>query len=205
MRLDMTTLSDETSEHETLSQRLRIGRQLLTADGWQTIIGLMIFQETDQVVVWTPERPDDDTADREGWKLRFDMPVRCRLEPTAEQLRNQKIRDHAERRRLRRLAMAAAACPDWCIEHYDGDAAGRPARNHASEPLAVDAANIWTGDPVELGLWLERRDDRETGETTTIGVLEVRLLTDDVEMTPENMRLLAGKLMSLSDRASLCR
>lgn len=183
------------------AETLRVGRQLLTDDGWQTIKGLLIFDDADQVSVFTEERDDLLT---DGWPFRFGDMVQTRLVPTAEQVYQRRRQERLERRRQRRLAMDAARCPDWCVEHYDG---GEPlrGRNHSSEPLSVDTADVWTGAKVELGLWMERRDDRDAGTTETVGVLEVRPISDDVELTPAAMRELARKLSSFADRAEMRR
>ncbi|HEX8346254.1 MAG TPA: hypothetical protein VF657_16170 [Actinoplanes sp.] len=197
MRSDV--ISTDPFVRQVLAPALRVGRQLLTDDGWQTIKGLVVFEDANQVTVFTDEKDDLWT---DGWPHKLDDQVLTRLQPTAEQEYQQRRRERMERRRLRRLAKAAASCPGWCIEHYD---AGKPVqRNHAGEPHSVDAANAWTGDHVEVGFWLERRDDRDTGETETVGILECKTL-DDVELTPANMRLLARKLMSLADRAEMTR
>jgi hypothetical protein len=182
---------------EVQAQFLRVGKQLLTPDGWQTIYGLLVFEDSDQVAVFTPEREDQRT---DGWPFHFGDLVQTRNQPTEEMLLQQRRNKRLERRRLKRLAMAAANCPAWCIEHYD---AGVPVqRNHAGPPESVAAVNAWTGEPIEVGFWLERRDDRDAGTTETVGILELKTL-DDVELTPANLRVFASKLNSLADRAEL--
>jgi hypothetical protein len=202
MRPDV--ISTDPFVREVQAQALRLGKQLLTPDGWQTIRGLLVFADADQVTVFTDEQDDLWT---DGWRFHLADPVQARLQPTAEQEYQQKRKERQERRRLRRLAMAAAGCPPWCVEHYDGTTEGQEKRNHSSEPESVIAANAWSGDPVELGFWLERRDDHdnsEAGTTATFGILEAKTL-DDIELTPDVMRQLAGRLMSLADRAILHR
>ena len=61
-------------------------------------------------------------------------------------------------------------------------------------------ANVWTGDPLELGYWAERRDDPDVQETVL--VLEVSKLADDIELTPDAMRVFAARLIGLANRAS---
>jgi hypothetical protein len=191
---------------ETEAHLLRVGKQLLSPDGWQTIIGLLVSQDTNQVVVWTGERPDDDTPGAEGWQFHFGDPVHTRLVPTAEQEYQRKRRERMARRQARRLAMDAAHCPSWCIEHYDGqDDTGAHGRNHAGDTHTVMSASVYSGEPYELGFWLERRDDKATGTAETVGVLEVRLCKEDIELTPANLRLLASRLNSLADIAELHR
>lgn len=94
--------------------------------------------------------------------------------------------------------MRPAGCTSWCIEHYTG-AEGDSC--HAGVPLSVDAADVYTGERIELGLWLEHRHHAIDGTSETVGVLEVRRLAEDIELTPAAMRLLAGKLMVLADQA----
>lgn len=194
----ITMHTPEGQTWQVRSQYLRIGKQLLTEDGWQTIYGLVVFKDADQVSVFTDERDDEGT---DGWCFTFDQVVTSRHEPT-EEIRLLNLRaDLMERRRQRRMAMAAANCPEWCIEHYTGV---EKDTCHSSEPLSVDAADVYTGKAIELGLWMERRD--HPGDSpVTVGVLEVRTITEDIELTPANMRLLAAKLMSLADRADLHR
>jgi len=59
----------------TTAARLRLGDDLLTDDGWQTIRGLVFFADCGQASVFTDER-DDETSD--GWPLHVDDPVRVR-------------------------------------------------------------------------------------------------------------------------------
>jgi uncharacterized protein DUF6907 len=183
------------------AQSVAVGRQLLTPDGWQTINGLLIFADADQVSVFTDERDDLMT---DGWRFTFGEPVQTRTVPTEQQEHQARRIARREAHRLRRLAMAAAKCPDWCVEHYDGGDNGGQ-RNHSSEPLTVDAANVWTGDRIELGLWMERRDDRDTGEVETFGVLEVKPIQDNIELTAPAMRELARRLNSFADRVEMRR
>lgn len=89
------------------------------------------------------------------------------------------------------------ACPPWCCEHYRGVDGGW---NHASYPQGAIGANVWTGAPMELGYWVERRDDPDAQETVVI--LEVSKLADDIELTPDAMRVLAHRLLGLANRAS---
>jgi hypothetical protein len=183
------------------AERLHVGKQLLTADGWQTIRGIVVFADADQVSVFTDERDDLYT---DGWPFHFGDQVEMRLTPTTEQDYQRKLRDRRELRAARRRAMEAAGCPSWCIEHQADDEQSRP-RNHASETTTLDAVDLETGAPIRLELRLERRDDRETGEIERFGVLRLSAVTMDLELTPENMRLLASHLMSLADRAMLHR
>jgi hypothetical protein len=100
----------------------------------------------------------------------------------------------------RERAQFLRECPRWCTEHYDGGEQNRE-RNHSSFPETVNVVEVYTGQPRELGLWLERRDCRDTGSSETVGVLEVRLLSEDVELAPDQMRRLAAKLQVLADQA----
>ena len=54
---------------------LRLGDELLTDDGCQTVTGLMAFADSGKVQVFTDER-DDETSD--GWPLHLGDPVRVR-------------------------------------------------------------------------------------------------------------------------------
>ncbi|GIF11635.1 DUF6907 domain-containing protein [Actinoplanes teichomyceticus] len=157
----------------TRAQFLRVGTQVMTEDGWQTIRGLVIFADADQVTVFTPQRDDEWTG---GWRFRFNEMVRYRD------------------------AAPADGCPAWCTEHYDGGER-RQQRCHSSFPQSVPVADVYAGTRRELGVWLERRDDRETGVAETVGILEVRRLAEDVELTPDAMRQLAELLQQLADQA----
>jgi hypothetical protein len=92
--------------------------------------------------------------------------------------------------------LSTSACPPWCVEHYQGEAGGW---NHSSYPEVAIGANVWTGAAMELGYWVERRDDPDAQETVVI--LEVSKLADDIELTPDAMRVLACRLIGLADRA----
>lgn len=195
-------LARQTSEHDIAAQKLRVGCQVLTDDGWQTIQGLLVFQEPEQVTVYTDERDDLMT---DGWRFELDQTVMTRKVPTQEQAYQQRLRERRERKRLRRLAMAAAECPDWCIEHYDAGER-QEQRNHTGDVHTVEVRNAYTdATGGELGFWLEKRYDQENGEHESVVVLEVRLFTENLELTPENARLFASKVMSLADRAALTR
>lgn len=188
------------------AQYLRIGKQLLTEDGWQTIKGLSVFTDADQVRVFTDEREDGD-ADytTDGWPFHFGDLVQTRLTPTAEQEYQAKRLASIERKRLRRLAMAAAQCPPWCVEHYETADDEAVRRNHNSGPVTVIGADAGTDAPVEFEFWLERRDSRYTGGAETVGVLHTSTIRDDVELTPDAMLLLSARLSSLANRARLDR
>ena len=155
------------------AQFLRVGWQVLTEDGWQTINGLVIFADADQVTVHTSQRDDVWTS---GWRFTFNQIVETRS------------------------GGPATGCPEWCVEHYDGGERMQQ-RNHASFPQSVNVANTYTGEPVEMGIWLERRDCGETGSSETVGILEVGKIVEDIELTPDQMRRLAAKLRNLADRA----
>jgi hypothetical protein len=94
--------------------------------------------------------------------------------------------------------MTALPCPAWCVDHYDGTDGYR---NHAGPPDTVTGEDVSTGAPVELGMWLERRDNQDDGTTATVGVLEVRPINDDLELTPPRLRELARKLNHMADLA----
>ena len=51
------------AEAPALAQHLRVGDDMLTPDGWQRVIGLMVFENSGHVAVFTPQR-DGDT---DGW------------------------------------------------------------------------------------------------------------------------------------------
>lgn len=187
---------------EITAENLRIGKQLLTPDGWQDIYGLVVFEDSDQVSVFTPNRPDDTT---DGWRFSFGDIVRTRLVPTAEQEYKRKRRERLARKQARRLAMAAAECPSWCVEHYDAKDENGDQRSHAGPPESVTGEESYSGKPAELGFWLERYDDHETGEVETVGVLEVRPHPQNINLTPAALRKLAERLNSLADRAELHR
>jgi hypothetical protein len=91
----------------------------------------------------------------------------------------------------------APNCPPWCVDHYQGG--GGTTWNHSSYPETVIGANVWTGAPMELGYWVERRDDPDVQETVV--VLEVSKLAEDIELTPDAMRVFAARLIGLANRA----
>ncbi|GIF06356.1 DUF6907 domain-containing protein [Actinoplanes siamensis] len=154
------------------AQFLRVDTQVKTEDGWQTIRGLVVFADADQVTVFTDQCDDEKTN---GWRYRFNQLVQWRA------------------------AAVVARCPEWCTEHYDGGERMQE-RNHSSFPQSVIVVGACTGEPRELGFWLERRDYRETGGSETVGVLEVGRIAEDVELTPDQMRLLAKRLRRLADQ-----
>lgn len=198
--------ADDPMAREVPAENLRVGRMLHTVGGWQVIRGLVMFQDADkstsQVTVFTDERDDVHT---DGWTFRFGDPVQTRMEPTAEQEYRRVRQERLERKRRQRAAQAAARCPEWCVEHYDGRQDGERARNHSSAPETVTAAGADTNTPMEVAFWLERRDNHVTGETVTVGVLRGQETNEDVELTPELMLQLAGRLSSLAHRAQLHR
>jgi hypothetical protein len=185
---------------EVNAENLRVGRQLLTADGWQTIRGLIMFADADQVSIYTDERDDVETS---GWSFGFGDRVQTRLEPTEEQLYQARRRERLERKRLRRVAMEAAGCPEWCVEHYDGGTGQERARNHSAAPQAITGAHVYTGELRHLGFWLERRDNLVTGSAETVVVIETRPHNEDIEFTPEQILQLAARLSSLGHRGGL--
>lgn len=207
---DSVIISRDPFVSEIEAQFIRIGKQILTEDGWQTTLGLFIFEESDQVNVFTDERDDIES---EGWPFHFGDKVRTRLEPTADHEyqrkvweRKRRIRGRAERRAQQRLAMEAAGCPPWCVEHYDGTlgtdgSVGPAVRNHASDPETVACAHPWAGKPVEFEFWVERRDGPDDGAVETVGILHTSILKEDVELTPEAMLRLSARLSSLAHRA----
>jgi hypothetical protein len=87
-------------------------------------------------------------------------------------------------------------CPPWCVEHYQGEGG---TWNHSSYPEVVIGANVWTGAPMELGYWVERRDDPDVQETVV--VLEVSKLAEDIELTPDALAVFATRLIGLASRA----
>jgi len=185
------------------AENLRVGKQLLTDDGWQTIRGAVVFSDADQVSIYTDERDDVET---DGWRFHFGDRVQTKLTPTEEEKRQERRRVRMERKRQRRLAAEAANCPPWCIEHYDGTvgpdgAIGSVQRNHSSTPETVAGKDAWTDKPVEFEIWLERRDEQDTGVVETVGLLHTSILHEDVELTPEAMLRLAARLSSLAHRA----
>lgn len=196
------SIVDDIVVMEIRAESLRVGRQLLTEDGWQTIRGTVIFEDSDQVHIYTDERDD---VESDGWRFHFGDRVQTRLEPTAEREYKAKRHDRLERRRLQRLAQAAAGCPDWCVEHYDGGEDHGRQRNHSGPAMSVIGADVHTGAPKEFGFWLERRDSRDTGGTETVVVLEARPHAEDIELTPSAVLQLAARLSSLGHRGGLYR
>jgi hypothetical protein len=205
------------------AQFIRIGKQILTEDGWQTTRGLVVFADPDQVSVFTDERNDIES---DGWQFHFDEPVLTRLEPTEEHERARKFRQQSlqrqaekqraeaerqerlaqlERERQELLAKAAAGCPSWCVEHYDGGTGDERVRNHSSEPKSVVGADVHTGAPAELSFWLERRNSCQSGAAETVIVVETRPHADDIELSPHLVHQLAARLQSLGHRAELHR
>lgn len=59
----------------TTAMKVRIGDELLTDDGWQKVIGLLLFADIEQASFYTPER-HADTGD--GWDFSFNDPVKVR-------------------------------------------------------------------------------------------------------------------------------
>lgn len=57
------------------AEGIRYGDYLLTGDGWQKVVGLLIFEDSDQVSVYTPEQDDEHT---DGWRFSFGEPVQVR-------------------------------------------------------------------------------------------------------------------------------
>lgn len=106
-----------------------------------------------------------------------------------------KHRERMERRRRHRLARAA--CPPWCVDHYDGGEGQERQRNHSGTTVTVIGADVEDGRPVEFGFWLERRDSRATGGTETVIVLEVRPHAEDIELTLYAARHLAAQLQDV--------
>jgi hypothetical protein len=61
----------------TTAVDVRIGDELLTTDGWQKVVGLALFSDTEQASIFTPEQGGDmDGSD--GWDLSFSDPVKVR-------------------------------------------------------------------------------------------------------------------------------
>ncbi len=58
----------------TTADKVRIGDDLRTEDGWQKVTGVMFFADTDQASIFTTQR-DPDT---DGWGLSFNDPVMVR-------------------------------------------------------------------------------------------------------------------------------
>jgi hypothetical protein len=164
------------SERQLRAQFIQVGTHLLTPDGWQQVRGVLVHAEDekslDQVTVYTPQR-DMDTST--GWEFRFDHLLRVRDDAPAE-----------------------ADCPRWCVEHYRGGSRLEQS-NCASFPDSVPVVEACTGVGRELGLWAERRVDRETGEVEAFGIIEMRSTLEDVELPPERLRELARKLTELAD------
>ena len=67
--------SGQPAEVSTPAHHLRVGDQFLTPDGWQNVIGLMVFSNSDYVAVFTPERP----GDTDGWPYTLADTVTARL------------------------------------------------------------------------------------------------------------------------------
>lgn len=61
----------------TVAAQVRIGDELLTEDGWQKVIGLAFFADTEQASIFTPERGGDADG-TDGWDLSFNDPVKVR-------------------------------------------------------------------------------------------------------------------------------
>lgn len=77
--LNAADLADGGSPAEVppLAQHLRVGDHLLTPDGWQRVIGVMVFENSNHVAVFTPEQ-DGDT---DGWRYTLTDTVTARLLP----------------------------------------------------------------------------------------------------------------------------
>lgn len=59
----------------TPAGRVRIGDEIDTPDGWQTVNGLLIFPDADQAALFTPEKDDIDS---DGYQHSMLDPVRVR-------------------------------------------------------------------------------------------------------------------------------
>jgi hypothetical protein len=83
---------------------LRLGDEVLTPDGWQTITGIMIFKDSGQVSAFTDER---DPEHSDGWQFDVTAPMKIRRtgqvgEPT-----------------LNRLAKPILTAPGHCVRCGD--------------------------------------------------------------------------------------
>lgn len=58
------------------AQLVRVGDEILTADGWQHVVGQMAFGDNDQVNVWTDV--EDHDPDTDGWEFKPGDLVRVR-------------------------------------------------------------------------------------------------------------------------------
>lgn len=195
-------ISDDPLVIEINAENVHCGRLVLTDDGWQTVKGLLAFQDADQVTLFTDERDDLNT---DGWRFKFGDKVQVRYPQSEEDERMRLRQAQAEKRRLRDLAAAAANCPAWCVEHYDCAPDEPVKRNHSSGPVTVIGADAETDKPVEFEFWIERRDSRYTGGAETVGVLHTRIHEENIELTPDAMLLLSARLSSLAHRAQLAK
>jgi hypothetical protein len=75
--LNAADLADPLPLGETVTTAglVRLGDDLLTGDGWQTVRGLLLFTDSDQAAAYTDER-DDETGD--GWEFQLDDVVTVR-------------------------------------------------------------------------------------------------------------------------------
>jgi hypothetical protein len=84
---------------------LRLGDELLTDEGWQTVRGLMFFEASDQASVFTDERNDDDDSD--GWQFHLADPVEVRRPM------------HAAEPTLNRPERIVVSGKGWCVRCQD--------------------------------------------------------------------------------------
>lgn len=138
------------------ARELRIGDLLLTADGWQRINGVVVFEDADQVTVHTPQRDDLST---DGWRMSLNQRVVVRT-PDRQRPRTT--------RRALVTAPRATACPSWCVEHYT---AADGTVNHSGAPLSAVAEATIDGDPREVSVWIEQRN-LPNGTVERVGVVD---------------------------------
>lgn len=85
------------------------------------------------------------------------------------------------------------ACPPWCTNHYQGTDSFY---QHSSDVKAFSGTMAESGDRVDVGAWVERRDYPE-GVTEVVGILDVNSL-EDVELTPGALYHLGKALQELA-------
>jgi hypothetical protein len=84
-------------------------------------------------------------------------------------------------------------CPPGCVDHYSVE----DTANHETMPRTVTGADVYTGEPREVSVWLEQRDTADVWEL--VGVLE-QVGRNDVEFSSYQMRELAAHIVAVADQ-----
>jgi len=101
---------------------------------------------------------------------------------------------------MTRPTFDANVCPPGCVEHYTGGLGNRWS-NHSTAPRYVTAASATKDhEVVNLGVWLEVREDRKQEEPTeVVGVVEQEG-PGQAEMSAAQLRTLAMHLLDVANQ-----